>query len=564
MATLNGTPNADHLNGGADDDILNGLAGDDFLNGGAKNDTLNGGADSDRVDGDSGNDKLVYVASENAAGAHDVYDGGSGIDTLRLELTLAEFQNLSVQQDIIDFLAFIADHTLPNGQADNKEFHFQSFDLNTSKIENLELVVDGVVIDPHTPFAVDDAPFFVESTDVATVDVLANDIDLDGDMDPTTLAFLGAAPGASALNVGGQLQYTAPNIGGDTIDDSFGDVLTYTVADTDGNVSNAASVTAKVIDPLVETASDTDTADNGQDLTLSLATEDRTFNTTSFVDVDLTAGALIQPNVNVSFVIDESGSIDPATFDIEVQAVQDTIDALRLQFDGTGATVTVQIVDFDTGATQQVFDLFNAALDDVATTTNLSSQGGGLTNYEAALDLASSFFSAHDGESNFLLFVSDGVPTAGGTFTDEVTELEGFGVSISAVGFGAGIDTATLDLIDNTGGSQVLTSADELADALAASPLFPADLLDFSLTVNGNLVATEANLIDNGGGSFSLDPLIVLSALDNTLGADNVVVATATFDNNNDGVVDPDDIVLVGTTHINGTDGSNVIFGPDL
>jgi hypothetical protein len=106
------------------------------------------------------------------------------------------------------------------------------------------------------------------------------------------------------------------------------------------------------------------------------------------------------------------------------------------------------------------------------------------------------------------------------------------------------------------------TSADELADTLAASPLFPADLLDFSLTVDTGggpvEVATEADLIDNGGGSFSLDGTIV--ALLNTLGADNVVVATATFDNNNNNVVDAADIQLVGTTHINGTDGSNVIF----
>ena len=305
--TITGTDNADHLNGGANDDILNGAGGDDFLNGGAKNDLLNGNAGSDRVDGDAGSDKLVYTASENAAGAHDVYDGGSEIDTLRLELTLTEFQNPSVQQDIIDFLAFVADHTLPNGQADNKEFHFQSFDLNTSKIENLELVVDGVVIDPHTPFAVDDAPFFVESSDVATVDVLANDIDLDGDTDPTTLAFVGASLGSVAANVMGQLQYTAANIGGDTTDSSFADALTYTVADTDGNVSNAASVTANVIDPLVETATDNDTADNGQSLSLSLSTEDRTFNTSSFVSVDLTAGDLLQTDVNVSFVIDEFG-----------------------------------------------------------------------------------------------------------------------------------------------------------------------------------------------------------------------------------------------------------------
>jgi hypothetical protein len=142
---INGTGGADHLNGGADADVINGFAGDDFLNGGAGDDTLNGGAGSDRVDGDSGSDVLTYIASDNAAGAHDVYDGGSGIDTLRLELTAAQLATPSVQQDVLAFLNFIADHTLPNGQADNEEFHFQSFDLNVSKIEELQFVVpDGV------------------------------------------------------------------------------------------------------------------------------------------------------------------------------------------------------------------------------------------------------------------------------------------------------------------------------------------------------------------------------------------------------------------------------------
>ena len=240
--------------------------------------------------------------------------------------------------------------------------------------------------------------------------------------------------------------------------------------------------------------------------------------------------------------------------------MQDTIDLLRTEFVGTGTTVTVQIVQFDDDAQSETFDLFDSNLDDVATTTLLATQGGQTTNFEAALDQAVNFFTGNASESNFMLFVSDGIPNTGGAFTDEVTELEALNVSRTAIGFNAA-DQTVLDQIDNTGGSQVFADADQLGDALAASPLFPVDLLDFSLTVNGTEVATEADLTPLGSGDFELNGTIV--ALLNALGADNEVVATATFDNNNNAMIDADDIVLVGTTHINGTDGSDVTFaGP--
>src|SRR5262245_46978500 len=119
-ADTTGTTGADHLNGGSGNDTLSGYAGNDFLNGGSGSDLLDGGSGSDRVDGDSGNDVLVYRASENV-GATDIYDGGSGIDTLRLLLTRDEWMRASVQADVANCLAFIAANTLPNGQASNSE-----------------------------------------------------------------------------------------------------------------------------------------------------------------------------------------------------------------------------------------------------------------------------------------------------------------------------------------------------------------------------------------------------------------------------------------------------------
>ena len=100
---LVGTSGSDHLNGGALDDELYGFAGNDFLNGGSGNDSLDGGAGSDTVAGDSGDDLLIYKPSENV-GSRDVYDGGSGFDALRLDLTNAELQSAAVRTDITNYL----------------------------------------------------------------------------------------------------------------------------------------------------------------------------------------------------------------------------------------------------------------------------------------------------------------------------------------------------------------------------------------------------------------------------------------------------------------------------
>ncbi len=305
-----------------------------------------------------------------------------------------------------------------------------------SDCADLNICITGVN-DP--PVANNDGSFFVEFGDMAIVDVLANDTDVDGTIDPLTLAFSGADNG-TAVNDAGQLKYTAFNPGYDTTNSSVNDPLTYTVDDNEGATSNVANVTAKVIDPLRETDTDSSNASNGQPISLVLSTEDRTYNDSSFVEVDITTGGLSQ-DVNVSFVIDGSGSITASEYAEQRTAVQNTIDDLRTDYTGSAATVTVQIVEFSTSAQQGTWGLFDDVLNNVATGTPLSSQAGGSTNYEAGLDLAVNFFTGNGSEDNFLLFTSDGAPnnpsTSTANFTDEVSELEALNVSRTAVGFGA-------------------------------------------------------------------------------------------------------------------------------
>ncbi|EEB47659.1 hypothetical protein PROVALCAL_00254 [Providencia alcalifaciens DSM 30120] len=89
------------------------------------------------------------------------------------------------------------------------------------------------------PVANDDAAATKESVPV-TIDVLDNDSDLDGDIDPSTLTIITNGSKGTAEFVNGKLVYTpkAGEVGTDTI--------TYQVKDKNGNVSNEATVTIEI------------------------------------------------------------------------------------------------------------------------------------------------------------------------------------------------------------------------------------------------------------------------------------------------------------------------------
>jgi VCBS repeat-containing protein len=197
--TLEGGAGRDLLIGGRGHDSLLGGAGDDILHGdtmgkgwawgrclwwkplGGDDDVLDGGAGNDKAYGGRGNDLLVYGMAGNLGegfadvGTHDLYDGGSGFDTLRLELTYGEFQLASVQEDIATFRAFLACRANPHGDH-GKTFHFQSFDLDARNFEALAIELVN-----HAPVANADAADINEDTPlvIAAPGLLANDTDPD-------------------------------------------------------------------------------------------------------------------------------------------------------------------------------------------------------------------------------------------------------------------------------------------------------------------------------------------------------------------------------------------------
>jgi Ca2+-binding RTX toxin-like protein len=145
IATFAGVENFEITSGGFDDVITTGDG----------TDVVHAGGGSDIVNLAGGDDEAIYTMGANV-GASDVYKGGDGVDTLTLEFTEDEWLNGQfVQTDIANYLEFQEANT---GGANSALFQFTAFDLSVSEFEALNVIVDGVALDPtnDAPIAVDD------------------------------------------------------------------------------------------------------------------------------------------------------------------------------------------------------------------------------------------------------------------------------------------------------------------------------------------------------------------------------------------------------------------------
>lgn len=214
---------------------------------------------------------------------------------------------------------------------------------------------------------------------------------------------------------------------------------------------------------------------------------------------------------NIAYVIDTSGSMDSNFSGNETVAdyngdgsSNELIDGAILAYDtltrnlvNAGlANSQVSIIDFSrsvstiyTGAVGQDNDA-NTILDVNESLGTL--RDGGSTNFEAALQESIEFFEKQaNNASNFVFFISDGEPTSGGRYTDEVaTLLDTHNATIRALGLGYGADINELDFIDdginNNSAERVLTPS-QLTTSLTASSVNAADIDRVEIYVNSTL-----------------------------------------------------------------------------
>ncbi len=384
--TITGTAASEHLNGGSGADIINGMGGNDRINAGSGNDIIDGGSGNDIVSGDSGDDLAIYVMGENV-GSTDVYDGGSGIDTLQLVLTRAEWQSPAVQADIARYLVFLAQQTNPqNGQASNANFTF-SFGLTVSKFENLQVLVDGVSMDPRDQAVtlVNDVMSAGEESVSAAVNVLANDSvpDLIATLTNTqpahgsvTLTRTSGAPGSADT---ASFVYTpSPThwqylAAGQTATDTF----TYTVTDSDGDTRTATvtvTITGTNDAPTITSAVSSGAVVENGAVTASGAI--------GFADVD------VRDAHTATSTADASGYLGTFTTTVTDNGAGDgagsvtwtfAIDDAAIQYQAAGETVTqsytVTVDDGQGGTVSQPVTVTITGTNDVPTITTAVASG---------------------------------------------------------------------------------------------------------------------------------------------------------------------------------------------
>jgi VCBS repeat-containing protein len=276
---------ADIIYGGQDQDILFGNRGSDFLDGGEGGDLVFGGR---------GNDTLAFTYSENTYlddddhddnddddhdeddhdeddhdddnddhddddhdedhdddddddddAEIDYYDGGRGIDTLVLNFTASEWADPAIQQEILDYLDFIAVHTGPNGRA-HGEFEFETLNLVASNFELVEVYVDGVLTDPNggggTPVTAADDAFSVGEDNDLSGNVGLNDTPTTG---VTFTLISGVTNGVLTLNGDGTFSFLT-NGAFEGLDDGDTAIETFTYQVSDGATTATATVTITI------------------------------------------------------------------------------------------------------------------------------------------------------------------------------------------------------------------------------------------------------------------------------------------------------------------------------
>nr|WP_256371866.1 OmpA family protein [Roseivivax sp. THAF40] len=189
--------------------------------------------------------------------------------------------------------------------------------------------------DAQSPTAVDDTVTGLPTNTPAVADVLGNDSDPDGTLDPATVQIAGTAAAGDDLIVPGEGTWSVDTTTGEiTFTPEAGFTadptpITYTVADNDGNVSNPASVSGDYEQLPSITLSKTATLDDGGDGVASVGDLiTYTFTVTNTGNVTLTGVTVRDPLVTIiGGPIDLApGASDANTFRASYALTQDDID----------------------------------------------------------------------------------------------------------------------------------------------------------------------------------------------------------------------------------------------
>ncbi len=399
---------------------------------------------------------------------------------------------------------------------------------------------DAPTVTPNTVFEAD-------TNEAIAGQLSASDVDSE---DALSFAAGDDAPqnGVVTINGDGSFVYT-PNAGFAGVDR-----FSYTVTDAEGGVSvgRVTTVVEATSGGAGEASVTVDVVGDASDSTAAGA-----------LVIDAEAADAIA--VNLVVAMDSSGSIGAAAWTEQKEAVADAVAQLAQRFEGSDTEVEVQIISYSRAASAiGPFSLQDPALAEQILDLPFLR---GTTRWDLALDEANEFFAAQPaGEANFLLFITDGVPTSE-AWRDSLDALQNspdaaFSLDIQAFGIGASYDPALLQEIDPE--PTLLESSADLASALTATPVFSPSLisLDVALEVDGvdkGVIATEtSDALTVDGIDYAL-PLASIENIDTLLGESNRISVTARFDL--DGDRDTAEVELFKSDVIGKADTAQVVSG---
>ncbi|MEM1237558.1 MAG: Hint domain-containing protein [Pseudomonadota bacterium] len=324
--------------------------------------------------------------------------------------------------------------------------------------------------------------------------------------------------------------------------------------------------------PVSTTTTETMGTFDGLDATLQLTVPDKADEDFS-VDIQLSQAG-VEPDINVVFAIDRSGSTSNSTgldldgdgdiedfLEAQIYAVEQSL--LKLVDAGNDpADISVTIVDYAGSANS-----FTATLDNTdalqAYIAGLSS--GGVTNYQGALAEIESALDATPGaadDTNIVYFYSDGFPfPPNQDFSDELESLEdSYAPTIFGVGVGNNADEDALAEIDSTGEARIVTSEEELLELVETPPPLP-NVENFQIFVDGVLVdtilPTDEEVVTSATGlsisGLNVTDYVVLENSEQTVDVQVVVNFT-----NGESLGTVGDVEIIDST-VEGTVGSDLI-----
>ena len=416
----------------------------------------------------------------------------------------------------------------------------------------------------------DDAPVvtdvYAERVDPGIVTGTIPATDVENDTLTFTLAD-GPTQGAVTISGNGDFTYLA--------DESASGFDRFTVDVSDGTSITTATVTIGIENDGGERA-------EARNLTLDYITDagpEGSANSIRIGRSDVTATP-----INIAFAMDASGSFSDE-FTTQINAVEGAIDTLRTLFGGSSTDVDINLIRFASSVTSSAsFDLQDdeAAISDYLQAIRDQGASGG-TNWSGALSAANTFFTGENttiDEDDYLYFITDGQPSfrQGANDNDALADLRDAHPDVDILTFaigafsGTGLLTTNYGtatdpiLFDSDGVADPLAAASDLVDALAATPLFAAELasLSVALTADGVDQGEIASAASDALQVDALDivlPLSLVDGLEDRLGATNDIQTTAVFDLDGDAATTADQVTLVETTQILRPDNAVTLSG---